>query len=247
MTITTTTSRNRRLLVGLGLTGATLAAAAPTAAAAVESPVHVVDDGGQAHRVQFAAGTDYAIVGGTLGDGISDRFVLRAGAGQQLVVSDLGSLHVSVTAPDGSLLAGGPGDTVPFDLPATGDYLVEIMPGMGETSRYEVTLTIPAGRHDPPAVRVQFPSGTFGTTVHGQVDGGVVNRYLLRTGAGRAMTVTIDADRDAARFSVLAPDGTVILNEQTSATTALLTGGDYTVAVWSLDGNPSYDIAFDIR
>lgn len=242
----TTTRTLHRLLVGLGIAGAALAVAVPPAVTDA-SPLHVVEDGGSAHRVRFAAGTDHGNVGGVLGDGVSDRYVLRAGAGQQLIVSGLGALHLSVTPPDGSLLAGGPGDTITFDLPTSGDYVVEVLPGMGEVSRYDVTLTIPAARHDPAATRVQFPRGSFGTTVHGQVDGGEVNRYLLRAGAGRAMTVTLDAARQAARFSVLAPDGTVIVDEQMSVTTALPLDGDYTVAVWSIDGNPSYDISFDIR
>jgi hypothetical protein len=61
------------------------------------------------------------------------------------------------------------------------------------------------------------------------------------------MTVRLDAERAAARFSILAPDGRVLAGEQTAASVALPETGDYTVAVWSIDGNPAYDVAFDIR
>ena len=199
-------------------------------------------------RVQFARGTDHATVHGAINDGVSDTYVLRLGKGQQLTISGLGSLHVSVTAPDGSVLPGGPGDTITFDLPTTGDYVVQIMPGMGEQSTYDVTFTAPPA--DPGAsatIRVQFPSGTFGTTVHGTVNGGALKRYLLRAGAGRTMTVTIAAAANNAQFSVLAPDGSVLAGQQTATSVALPSDGDYTVAVWSTSGNATYDITFDIR
>ena len=184
---------------------------------------------------------------GSLTDGVSDRYVLRAGSGRQLTISGLGSLHVSVTAPDGSLLPGGPGDTVTFDLPQNGDYTVEIMPGMGEASTYDVTFTIPAPHHDPDPVRVEFPRGTFGTTVHDHVNGGQLDRYLLWAAPGRTMTVTLDSSRNAARFSILAPNGDVLAGEQTSAAVSLPATGDYTVAIWSISGNPDYDVSFEIR
>ncbi len=38
---------------------------------------------------------------------------------------------------------GGPGDTISFQLPSTGDYVVEVLPGMGEQTDYSITITIP--------------------------------------------------------------------------------------------------------
>lgn len=234
------------MLLGLGIAAAALCGAAPSVAAASPSG-RSVSEGSGTHRVRFAPGTDHAEVTGAIGDGISDHYVLRAGAGQQLIVSGLGSLHLAVEAPDGSLLPGGPGDVVTFDLPETGDYVVEIMPGMGEADGYQIAFEIPVRDHDEPATRVQFPHGTYGTTIHGRVDGGQIDRYLLRAAPGRTMTVTLDASQNAARFSVLAPDGRVLAGEQTSASVALPDTGDYTVAVWSIGGNPTYDVSLEIR
>ena len=199
-------------------------------------------------RVQFAPGTDHATVHGAINDNVSDTYVLRLGRGQQLTISGLGVLRVSVTAPGGAMLPGGPGDTITFALPTTGDYVVQIMPGMGEQTVYDVTFTAPPA--DPGAsatIRVQFPAGTFGTTVHGVVNGGALKRYLLRAGAGQTMTVTIAAAANNAQFSVLAPDGSVLAGVQTSTSVALPSNGDYTVAVWSTSGNATYDITFDVR
>lgn len=237
----------RPRLAAVAVAVAALIGAGAASDVGATGPVQRVAEVGAAQRVRFAPGTDHATVTGALGDGVSDRFVLRAGAGQHLTVTGLGALHVGVTAPDGSLLPGGPGDTITFGLPVSGDYTVEVMPGMGEQTTYQVTFTIPAVARGAAPIRVEFPRGTFGTAVSGRVHGGELVRYLLWAAPGRTMTVLLDADRAAARFSVLAPDGSVLAGEQTAASVSLPAPGDYTVAVWSVDGDPAYDVSFDIR
>ena len=240
----------RRTVCALGLAGLVTTSGWSGVARAIDQPVgvHAPAETGVPHRVRFAPGTDHASVHGAIGDGVSDRYVMRAGAGQQLTISGLGALHVSVTAPSGATLPGGPGDTLTFGLPATGDYVVEIMPGMGEQSAYDVTFTIPpAGFSTATTSRVRFPAGTFGTTVHHTVRGGRLDRYVLAAAAGRTMTVTITSARNNAEFSVLAPDGRVLAGEQVSASVPLPATGDYTVAVWSTRSNATYDLTFDIR
>jgi len=77
-----------------------------------------------------------------MSDGVSDRYVLWAAAGQTMRFEHVAPLHLGVTAPDGAVLPGGPGDTIEFALPATGDYVVEVAPGMGEADQYSIVVTI---------------------------------------------------------------------------------------------------------
>jgi hypothetical protein len=105
-----------------------------------------------ASRVEFAPGTDRAVLRGSLVDDLTDRYVLRAAAGQSMTLTPVAPLHVSVTAPDGSPLPGGPAETITFQLPLSGDYVVEILPGMSEQTAYSITVIITAGAAAPAGV-----------------------------------------------------------------------------------------------
>lgn len=66
---------------------------------------------GGTERISFSPGTDNATVSGTFSEGSDDHYVLTAGAGQTMTVAgSLGGLSVAVFAPDGSQLAGRPGN-----------------------------------------------------------------------------------------------------------------------------------------
>ena len=77
--------------------------------------VRIPAGGSSVQRIQFAPGTDNATVQGTFREGQSDRYVLRAAAGQRMTIeiSPPGTgASLGVFAPNGSPLPGGPGDAI---------------------------------------------------------------------------------------------------------------------------------------
>ena len=203
-----------------------------------------------AQRIRFAPGTDHATVSGTFCSGQDSRFVLRAGAGQTMTVSGIeGGTAFSVYAPDGTQLPGGPGETISYQLPATGDYTIVTGQRRSEVSTFSFTVTIPALATSTNAQRVQFPIGTFGTSLHGSVGGNATARYVLWAGAGHRMVVQIDPAADNATLTIIAPDGTVLSSGQTGPTIeSLPADGDYIVEVHPTNGHSAeYQISFWIR
>lgn len=208
---------------------------------------------GTTRRIQFAPGTDHATVSGSFCEGQDNRFVLRAAAGQTMTVSGIeAGTAFSVVAPDGSTLPGGPGEVISFALPASGDYTISHGPRRSEGSTFEFTVTIPRlGEGSPtpaPATRVQFPAGTFGTSLRDSVSAGDVDRFVLWAAAGHRMAIHVDAAADNATLTITAPDGTVLSSGQTQPTIERLpASGDYTVEVHPNGGSAAYQISFWIR
>jgi hypothetical protein len=199
---------------------------------------------GGAERIQFAGGTDSAIVEGTFRAGQSDRYVLRASAGQEMTTvvkpPDSGA-GVSVIAPDGSELPGGPGDTgniATHRLPVSGDYTIVV--GGGSSGAYTLEVIIP-----PLSRRIEFAPGTNNASLEDSV-GTTQNRYVLRGSTGQTMAVQIDAAADNARFDVIAPDGTLLAVFETQSTVVLPSSGDYTVKAYAFRESPGavYRISF---
>ena len=79
-----------------------------------------------------------ATVQGTFREGQSDRYVLRAAAGQRMTIqiSPPGTgASLGVFAPDGSPLPGGPGGAITYQLPdQAGDHTIVIGGGRGDSS-----------------------------------------------------------------------------------------------------------------
>jgi hypothetical protein len=199
---------------------------------------------GGAQRIQFAPGADHGTVQGTFREGQSDRYVLRASAGQEmtLVIDPPGTgASLGVFAPDGSQLPGGPGDVITYRLPATGDYTIVIGGGRGDSSpSYTLQVIIP-----PTPRRIEFAQGTNQASLEDSV-GITVKTYVLRARAGQTMAVQLDAADDNAMFSVNAPDGSFLAGSQTGATMVLPSTGDYTVMVFAAQASPgtTYRISF---
>jgi hypothetical protein len=205
--------------------------------------VRIPAAGSSVPRIQFAPGTDSATVQGTFREGQSDRYVLRAAAGQRMTIqiSPLGTgASLGVSAPNGSALPGGPGDAIAYQLPATGDYTIVIGGGRGDSSpTYSMRVTIPASVR-----RIEFAPATNTASVRDSVGAGTTDAFVLRAGAGQTMAVQIDAGADNAVFSVFSPDGFGLAVDQTQSSVALPSAGDYLVAVHSTGGAATYEIGF---
>ena len=111
--------------------------------------------GGRQHdeRIRFAPGTDNATLQGTFREGQSDRYVLRASAGQTMFVQlrpEGTGASIGVFAPNGSELPAQPGVDFSARLPATGDYTIVVGGGRGDSSpTYTLTVRIPAVTGNP--------------------------------------------------------------------------------------------------
>ena len=199
-------------------------------------------------RVEFAPGTDHATVTGSITDGVCDRYALRLGAGQTMTLTNIGALHVNVTAPDGATLPGGPGDTISYELPANGDYVVEIGPGMGEQDAYSITITVAAEDSTPTdqSQRLRFAPGTDRLMVVGAIAPGTTARYVLAAAAGQSMFVEIGPSEFAALTTIFGPDGAVVGAGHTTATAALPADGDYTIEVGNTGSTTDFTLTVRI-
>jgi hypothetical protein len=195
---------------------------------------------GQTERIRFASGTDNATVSGTFTPGSDDRYVLWARAGQSMTLAgDFGGLGIGVTAPNGSPLPGGPGDSITYQLPATGDYTISIGPRRSEATTYTFTVTIPALPRDTTR-RIQFAPGTDNATVQGTFREGQRDRYVLRAAAGQTMLVQLRPQETGASFGVFAPDGRELPSQPGVDFAARLPqSGDYTIVVGGGRGDSS--------
>ena len=247
MTPPTTTGR---LLVFAAALAVIPAASLFGADAAAATTAHPADPGpGATERIEFAAGADNATVSGTFDPGADDRFVLAAEAGQTMTLTgSFGGLGVAVVAPDGSPLPGGPGDSIAFSLPATGDYLITIGPRRSEATSYSFTVTIPAAPSPAPgdAQRVQFEPGTDNATASGSVEPGATARYVLNAAAGQTLNVAVGPEQFAALTTIFGPGGDVVGSGHTTASAALPANGDYVVEIGNTGETNDYTVSFSI-
>jgi hypothetical protein len=99
-------------------------------------------------RVRFAPGTTSAEVAGRLAANDMRHYVLRALAGQRMIVvprASRGQVGLVISGADGQVLLSGrvAGDGYDGIVPATQDYLITVQ-GLGETSAdYTLEITIP--------------------------------------------------------------------------------------------------------
>ena len=207
---------------------------------------------GGTQRIRFAAGTDNATVQGTFREGQSDRYVLRAVAGQTMFVQlrpeGTGALF-GVFAPNGSELPSQPGVDFAATLPATGDYTIVVGGGRGNSSpTYTLTVRIPAGTSNPGgAQRIQFAPGTNTASLRADVLPATTDRYVLRAAAGQTMVVHVAPLVPNITFSIFAPDGTALADDQVQATVVLPANGDYLVVVETTSSGGPYQISFWIE
>jgi hypothetical protein len=228
-------------IVASGWTGPVLAR--PSAAATFDE-----------ERIEFAPGTDNATREGHVDAGNSDRWILRAAAGQviDLTVDSADDNTVfSVFAPGHVLLADvAQGTTWSGTLPAAGDYAVEVAAVDGP-AYYKLKVWIDAAYRDPLGAveRLSFAPGTDSGSVSGSVVRASEDTWVLGAAAGQTMEVTIASIEDNAAFEVFAPDGTQLTaGAELSSTWSgpLPTDGDYLVVVQPVVRNATYVLSVRI-
>ena len=102
-------------------------------------------------RIRFAAGATSATVTGRLEESQMRHYVLRALAGQRMVVAPhatTGQVSMIISGADGQVLlsgrAGPPGGVFDGILPASQDYLISVQAKGGIGADYTLEITIPA-------------------------------------------------------------------------------------------------------
>ena len=199
-------------------------------------------------RIEFAPGTDSATIEDGVVLGTTNRYHLRAGAGQTMAIA-LESVEAnavfSVFAPDQTLISNSGVTTFAGTLPTSGDYLVEVAAVRGNaTYRMDVQIVGPFPVTPSPVGverRVEFEPGTD----HGFVEGGIVlgtaDRFVLRASAGQSMSISVVSLEDNAVVRVYGPEGGELPGgggDWFSGT--LPADGDYVVEVTSVHGNATY-------
>jgi hypothetical protein len=115
------------------------------------------------------------------------------------------------------------------------------------TSSTPATTVPPTVAPTPgPLQRVEFRRGTNNTTVSGDLAVGTVDRYVLEAGADQIMIVHVDG-ADGITFSISAPDGTLLAEDEVLAAVTLPADGDYVVEVGTTDSGGAYNIDFLIN
>lgn len=245
---------------GRCLAGATLAvvlAAGSTAIAGADGPA--APPGVDTQRIEFAPGTDNGTRDGTLTAGQTDRWVLRARAGQSFAVtidSADNNTVFSVFDPSWRLLANVTATQAEANtfwtgvLPADGDYTIEVA-SSGGAAYYQMKVWIDAGHMDPLGLvqRISFAPGTDSGTGLGSVIRASTDSWLLTARAGQTMDVLVQpGPGTGTTFDVFAPDGTLMTapDNRISWSGQLPVDGDYRIAVSPLGGNSDYTVTVRI-
>jgi hypothetical protein len=107
-------------------------------------------------RIRFAPGATSATVAGGLEEGQMRHYVLRALAGQQMIVAphaSTGEVGLVISGADGQVLlsgrAGPPGGAFDGILPASQDYLISVQARGGIGADYTLKITVPTEPVEP--------------------------------------------------------------------------------------------------
>ena len=98
-----------------------------------------------------------------------------------------------------------------------------------------------------PLRRVEFQRGTNNTSVADDVTPGTSDRFVLEATADQRMIVNVDAATPDITFSIIAPDGTLLVEDEVVAAVELPADGDYVVEVRTAGAGGEYVIDFLIN
>jgi hypothetical protein len=198
---------------------------------------------GGVERVEFEPGATSAGVSGHLDADASQRYVVRAQAGQTMKVTALppvDELLLGIWAGDGTLLKRK-GDGAPSwvgRLPATQDYVVEVA-AAGKGVDYQLGIMIP--------IRVQFEPGETSATLSGEIGEHEVHHYVLWAEAGQTMEVAVTAPKKIG-LTIVGEDGIPLkryVDEETTWRSELPVTQEYFIEVVSIEAT-GYELSVSI-
>jgi len=202
----------------------------------------------QSKRIQFAPGATSGEVTGQVGPGQIDEYVLKAQAGQWMLV-DIFSPKSDVL-----LAVTGLGDGQPYlrsaagatswqnRLPTTQDYSLKAV-SSGTTSPYTLQVTIPA--------RITFKPGATSASVEGTLGAQDQDEYVLKASKGQKMTATIQSPRSDVLLEIYGfEDGQPLVRVPMGATTwtgVLPATQDYSIKAVAAGGSTSYKMDVTVK
>lgn len=176
-------------------------------------------------RITFPLGGTSATAQGTLAPNGIDRYVLRALAGQIMVVNFASSqpnVTLSISGADGTVLASGAAriDTWKGQLPSTQDYNIAVVSNTDIESTYSLQVTIPplgpTVPNDEPR-RISFTQGGTSASVRGTTATPGLDRFVLRALAGQTMSVNISSTQGSVILIIYGADGNVLISDHAGA------------------------------
>jgi len=151
-------------------------------------------------RIAFTTGTTSATVSGTLASGASQSYVLWAAWNQVMIVkadSADSKIYLEIyNRATGSYLVKASSALTSWQgwLPRTGDYIVKVYNGGGNSENYSLLVEIPA--------RIRFARGAYSKSVFGRGSAAKIISYVLWARANQTMTVTLASSTGSVYLSI---------------------------------------------
>lgn len=168
-------------------------------------------------RIVFPEGGTSALEHGTAGPGQTFPYVVRALAGQTMIVKLTpmpGERAVLViSGADGAVLLSDQAAATDWSgvLPATQDYFISARSAPNAWTDFWLEVSIsPLPPAETPVTPIMFQPGTSRATVQGSLASNGVARYSLRALMGQAMMVNLTMTQGSATIQVLSADGAVV-------------------------------------
>ncbi len=179
----------------------------------------------QAQRIAFPPGGTAVTLQGTLAPNGLDRYVLRALAGQTLMLNftpSVANVTIQVSGADGSVLLSGGARVTTWSaaLPAAQDYFIGVISNATAPATYTLQVTIPPLGATPVTDdprRITFPPGGTTATVQGTTATPGLDRFVIRALAGQTMSVNISSTQGPAILIIYAADGNVLISDHAGA------------------------------
>jgi heat shock protein HslJ len=204
-------------------------------------------------RIRFAPGATSATLTGNLAASESDRYVLRALAGQTMSLNltfTEGQAILVVWGEDGDVLLSDHAEVSSFErvLPRTQDYHIMVKGRPDGNTAYTLAVSIPA--ISTGVERIEFTSGSTSTTVTGPLSASGSDQYVLHALSGQTMNIDMTFAEGSAILVVWGADGDVLLSDHAESSTfqaVLHTTQDYYILVKGRpDGNTTYTMTVTI-
>jgi uncharacterized protein YegP (UPF0339 family) len=207
-----------------------------------------------AKRIQFARGATSSAVQGNLAVDGTNRWVLKAAAGQTMSVAlapTAGQAILVIWGVDGTVLLSDHAGATSWSgrLPKTQDYNIDVR-AVGGAATYALRVTIPpAAGPAPTAKRIQFARGATSAAVKGNLAAGGANRWTLKAGQGQTLYADLTFSGGPAILVIWGVDGTVLLSDHAGANSwsgPLPKTQDYIIDVRSIGGAANYTLRMTI-
>ena len=183
----------------------------------------------------------------------SHTYILGASKGQKTSVkisSHEDNAVFSVRSPSGGSLVSGTKSWT-GNLPANGKYKITVTPTRGNAN-YKISFYVQSKPKPTPGsggitTVVKFRKGGTSAVYKNAVIRAERNTYILGAGSGQFMSVSIGSLEGNAVFSVVAPNGRILVRSSKGWRGQLPVKGKYRIAVTSTRGNATYTIRFSVR